>query len=149
MHGFRDAGQSGRPLGRLVPSTDLPHTFNPPRGYVASANQRIVPTDYPEPIYGAYSQGHRGVRIDQVFAAAAGRPRGRDRIAERREELRAERLCPTSCATSPARTRVAIRAVRLGFGYTLDSTAPTVFETFMSSGSAPCWRCMCRNACWI
>ena len=41
---------------------------NPKRGYVASANQRIVPPNYRHVIYGAYSQAHRGIRINQVFA---------------------------------------------------------------------------------
>ena len=50
-----------------IPFDDLPHSYDPPSGYVASANQRIVPDDWPQPIYGAYSQGHRGVRIDQAF----------------------------------------------------------------------------------
>ena len=49
----------------------MPHAFDPPRGYVASANQRIVPADYPHPIYGAYSQGHRGIRLDQALGGAA------------------------------------------------------------------------------
>ena len=80
-----------------IPFDEMPRSYDPPRGYVASANQRIVSPDYGRmPIYGAYSQGHRGVRLDQALAAAeAGSWRANIRLAERCEELpgRAARAC--------------------------------------------------------
>ena len=79
--GFRDANAAADQWQGYIPFDDLPHMFDPPSGYVASANQRIVPDDWPQPIYGAYSQGHRGVRLDQ---ALGGRPR-----MDRRREHRA------------------------------------------------------------
>ena len=69
--GFRDANAAADQWQGYIPFDDLPHMYDPPSGYVASANQRIVPDDWKQPIYGAYSQGHRGVRLD----AGAGRPR--------------------------------------------------------------------------
>ncbi len=69
--GFRDADNPADEWQGYIPFDDLPSSYNPARGYVASANQRIVAPDYEYPIYGAYSQGHRGVRIDQEFAGQA------------------------------------------------------------------------------
>ena len=69
--GFRDANAAADQWQGYIPFDELPHMFNPPSGYVASANQRIVPDDWPQPIYGAYSQGHRGVRLDQALGGAA------------------------------------------------------------------------------
>ena len=60
--------QSGRPLERVYPLRGNAHAQQPARGYVASANQRPVRAADPRPIYGAYSQGHRGMRMDEVFA---------------------------------------------------------------------------------
>src|SRR5208283_3476814 len=93
--GFRDAGNPADQWQGYIPFDGLPSSYNPARGYVASANQRIVASDYAHPIYGAYSQGHRGVRIDQEFAGK----RGLDRAASIRfqndvKNCRAERSCP-------------------------------------------------------
>ena len=71
--GFRDANAAADQWQGTIPFDDLPHMYDPPSGYVASANQRIVPDDWKQPIYGAYSQGHRGVRLD----AGAGRRQAR------------------------------------------------------------------------
>jgi penicillin amidase len=133
-HGFRDAGNPLDRWVRKIAFDDLPHVFNPPRGYVASANQRIVPPDFPEPIYGAYSQGHRGVRIDQAFAAMPVADRAAT-IALQNDVKgpRAERLVPfilvhlTDAEFAPVRDALS----GWDFGYTLDSAGPTVFETFM------------------
>jgi penicillin amidase len=132
--GFRDAGNPEDRWVRKIAFEDLPHVFNPPRGYVASANQRIVPPDFPEPIYGAYSQGHRGVRIDEAFAAMP--------VADREATIalqndvkgpRAERLVPFILPHLTGAEFARLRDALDGwdFGYTLDSAGPTVFETFM------------------
>ncbi len=67
-HGLRDAGNPADRWTGYIPFEGMPHSYKPASMYVASANQRIVPANYPHVIYGAYSQGHRGIRIDQVFA---------------------------------------------------------------------------------
>ena len=75
--GFRDANTAADQWqGYHSRSTSCRSMFDPPSGYVASANQRIVPDDWPQPIYGAYSQGHRGVRLAQALGgkATAGSP---------------------------------------------------------------------------
>jgi penicillin amidase len=135
-YGYRDAADpADRWLGS-IPFDDLPRAYNPPAGYLASANQRIVGADFPQPIYGAYSQGHRGVRIDAVFA---GQPQAgaADSVALQNDvhSARAARLCPHIRrhleAAGGAASEVAAMLAGWDFRYTTDSIAATVFETLM------------------
>jgi penicillin amidase len=130
--GFRDAADPADRWVRKIAFEHLPHAFNPARGYVASANQRIVPPDYPEPIYGAYSQGHRGVRIDQAFAAMTQADRSAT-IALQNDVKgpRAERMCSHILRHLAATDTVAAALSGWDYEYTLSSIGPTVFETFM------------------
>ncbi len=86
--GFRDASEAADAWRGYIGFDDLPRSADPPRGYVASANQRIVPPGDPRGIYGAYSQGHRGVRIDQALGGSAQLDRdANSTIPERCQEL--------------------------------------------------------------
>lgn len=137
VYGFRDANNPADQWARYIPFEALPSGLNPARGYVASANQRIVPPNYEQPIYGAYSQGHRGVRLDQELAPQ----RTMDRTAHIRlqndvKNCRAERMCPyilrhLARVQGPEATIVAGALSGWDYSYELASTAPTVFETFM------------------
>jgi penicillin G amidase len=137
-HGFRDAANPDDAWRGYIPFDGLPRQYNPARGYVASANQRIVAPDFPQPIYGAYSQGHRGVRLDQVLGAPGPLDqRANIRIQNDVKNCRAERL-----ALHIARHLVGTSdhdAQLLGaaltgwdYEYTLATTAPTLFESFMA-----------------
>ena len=46
VSGFRDANTAAGQWQGYIPFDDLPHMYDPPSGYVASANQRIVPDDW-------------------------------------------------------------------------------------------------------
>lgn len=137
VHGFRDANNPADQWTGKIQCDDLPNGFNPERAYVASANQRIVPPDYKQPIYGAYSQGHRGVRLDQELAPR----RAMDRAAHIRlqndvKNCRAERMCPhilrhLDAIREPEAAIVTGALSGWDYRYDLASTAPTVFETFM------------------
>ncbi len=135
-YGLRDAGNPADRWTGYIPYEGLPHSYNPAGGYVASANQRIVPADYPHTIYGAYSQAHRGIRIDQVFAAG---PADLDRTVGLQNDIknvRAERTAPHILAVlqgSADADAQALAGLLAGwdYRYTVDSSAPTVFETFM------------------
>jgi penicillin amidase len=136
--GFRDADNPADHWQGYIPFDGLPSSYNPARGYVASANQRIVAPDYEHPIYGAYSQGHRGVRIDQEFAGKHGLDRAASiRFQNDVKNCRAERLCPhiiRLLAGSADPEVVCVVAALTGWNYRYDlvSSAPTVFETFMA-----------------
>jgi penicillin amidase len=137
MHyGVRDANNpADRWLG-YIPFDGLPHRYNPSTGFVASANQRIVEPDYKYPIYGAYSQGHRGIRIDQAFAGTKADREHTIRLQNDVKSVRAERSAGHVVALlkgSGDAEAEALAAMLDGWDYlyTVDSTAATVFETFM------------------
>lgn len=53
----------------LVPFEELPFTYNPPEGFVASANSKTVPDNYPYYISYWYEQSYRTDRIRELLAA--------------------------------------------------------------------------------
>ncbi|HET7880661.1 MAG TPA: penicillin acylase family protein [Acetobacteraceae bacterium] len=131
--GFRDANDPADRWFGTIPFDDLPHMYDPPSGYVASANQRIVPDDWKHPIYGAYSQGHRGVRLDQALGGGSLDQAANVALQNDVKNCRAERSCPHILRhlgdAEPAFARL------LGdwdYRYALTAVAPTVFEAFMA-----------------
>ncbi len=134
--GYRDAANPADRWVGYIPFDDLPSCADPARGYLASANQRPVPTSDARPIYGAYSQGHRGVRMDEAFAAGT---LGRDANIQFQNDVknaRAARLTPHILRHLAGRSDpdlAPLVAALSGWDghYTLASAAPTVFETFM------------------
>src|SRR5262249_18325127 len=132
--GFRDANEPEDRWQGTIPFDDLPHMYDPPSGFVASANQRIVPDDWKHPIYGAYSQGHRGVRLDQ--ALGGGGTLGKAAIVALQNDVkncRAERLCHHILRLlGDAEPTFARLLGDWDCRYTLTAVAPTVFEAFMA-----------------
>jgi penicillin amidase len=134
--GVRDAGNALDQWTGTIPFEAMPYRADPTGGTVASANQRIVGSDYAYPIYGAYSQGHRGVRIDQVFSNAP-KLAVSNSIALQNDikNTRAERNVGYILAALTGQIGLEGFTAPLAawdFRYTLDSPAPTLFETFMA-----------------
>ncbi len=50
-----------------LPIRDLPHVFNPPEGYFATANQNNVPEGYPHALGFIWSEPYRFMRIEEVL----------------------------------------------------------------------------------
>lgn len=135
-YGLRDANNPQDRWKGHIPFERLPYSYNPKRGYVASANQRIVPPNYPEVIYGAYSQAHRGIRINQAFAKKGWDTAKTVQLQNDVKSVRAERVVPgilKTLAGAKSKEAKEIAAALKGwdFEYTLNSVAATVFETFM------------------
>jgi penicillin amidase len=55
----------------LIPFEGMPQLSDPPRGWVATANNRVAPDDFPYPLSGTWSEGHRAGRIRQMIEAKA------------------------------------------------------------------------------
>ncbi len=53
-----------------VPYEDLPHQQNPPSGYIATANNRVVDEAYPHWLGADFVTGDRAERIGELIAAA-------------------------------------------------------------------------------
>jgi penicillin amidase len=52
-----------------IPFDELPALFNPPQGYIVTANHAVVDLDYPHFIARDWSSGDRGQRINDLIAA--------------------------------------------------------------------------------
>ncbi|MFD2169282.1 penicillin acylase family protein [Tumebacillus lipolyticus] len=50
-----------------IPWEELPHTFNPEKGYIASANNKVVDDTYPYHITYDYDLPYRAIRIGQML----------------------------------------------------------------------------------
>jgi len=140
VQGFRDATAAADQWQGCIEFDDLPHMYDPPSGYVASANQRIVPDNWPQPIYGAYSQGHRGVRLAQALGAGNALDAAANiALQNDTKNCRAERLCPHIVRHLNNVEAAALFCRVLGdwdYRYTVTSIAPTLFEAFMAL-----WQC--------
>ncbi len=132
--GFRDANAAADQWQGYIPFDDMPHMYDPPSGYVASANQRIVPDDWKHPIYGAYSQGHRGVRLDQALGGRGAMDTAANiELQNDVKNCRAERLCPHILRHLAGDDATFQRVLGdWDYRYSLTSIAPTLFEAFMA-----------------
>lgn len=54
----------------FIPFDEMPYAFNPPEGWIVSANHRIAPTTYPHELGNAWMNGYRARRIVDVISAA-------------------------------------------------------------------------------
>ena len=52
-----------------IPFDDLPHSYNPERGYIATANHRMVDVDYPYHLTHDWEMPHRARRIVALLTA--------------------------------------------------------------------------------
>src|SRR5207248_1574615 len=53
----------------LLPFDAMPHAIDPPRGWLATANNRLAGDDYPYPLFGTWASGYRAARIRQMIEA--------------------------------------------------------------------------------
>ena len=136
--GFRDANAAEDQWQGYIAFDDMPRMYDPPSGYVASANQRIVPDNWPQPIYGAYSQGHRGVRLVQALGGRDSKDVAANiHLQNDVKNCRAERMCPHIVQHLTSSSDAAATTLRRILGdwdyrYSVTSVAPTVFESFMA-----------------
>jgi penicillin amidase len=136
--GVRDAANPEDRWTGYIPFDGLPTRHDPQGGVVASANQRIVGADFPYPIYGAYSQGHRGVRLAEAFAAQPEMDASANITLQNDiKNSRAERTVPfilkaLAGNADPASKEVAAILGAWDYQYATETPAPTLFETFMA-----------------
>jgi penicillin amidase len=132
--GFRDGNAAADQWQGYIPFDDLPRMYDPPSGYVASANQRIVPDDWKQPIYGAYSQGHRGVRLTQALGGRGTMDTAANITLQNDvKNCRAERLCPHILRHLGGNEATFARVLGdWDYRYSLTGIAPTLFEAFMA-----------------
>ena len=65
--GYRPGWEPEHQWKRIIPTKGMPHIDNPGRGWIATANNRPAPNDYPYPLSGVWSSGHRARRVRQMI----------------------------------------------------------------------------------
>ena len=53
----------------VIPFEAMPRLADPPRGWITTANNRPAPDDFPYPLSGTWSSGHRARRVRQMLEA--------------------------------------------------------------------------------
>jgi penicillin amidase len=141
--GYRPGWDPAHQWDGLVPFDGLPRLVDPPRGWIATANARPAPDDFPYPLSGTWSDDNRSVRIRQMIE-------GRDRMT--REDigamhqdslsLRAQRSAPALVAAlrqagagtelNSIETDAIGRLAEWDFLLETDRVAATIFEVFFT-----------------
>ncbi len=67
--GYRPGWDPRHQWQGLIPFEGMPRLSDPPRGWIATANNRPAPDDFPCPLSGTWSSGHRARRIRQMIEA--------------------------------------------------------------------------------
>jgi penicillin amidase len=65
--GYRPGWDPNHQWDGLIPFSSMPRLTDPSRGWIASANNRLAANDYPYPLSGCWSSGHRAARIRQML----------------------------------------------------------------------------------
>jgi penicillin G amidase len=69
--GYRPGWDPAHQWRGTIPYSELPALADPPRGYVVTANNRLAPPDFPWPLSGAWSSGHRAHRARKLIEATS------------------------------------------------------------------------------
>jgi penicillin amidase len=65
--GYRPGWDPEHQWKGYIPFEGMPRLVDCDRGWIASANNRVAPPDYPYPMAGAWISGHRAVRIREMI----------------------------------------------------------------------------------
>lgn len=118
----------------FIPFDELPHAFNPEAGYLATANNKPVPDDYPHHLAHHWFPGYRAKRITDLIAAGERHTiDSMRRIQLDTHSLPAEAIRPYLLAISPAAgaESQALDAVRSwDLRYEPDRTGAVIFQAF-------------------
>lgn len=145
--GYRAGWDPGQQWQGLLPFEMLPHSVNHPRGWYASANNRLTANDYPYPLFGTWISGYRAERIrgmiEERLQRAARGPAERITVADCREmqydalTLRwiacREPLLAALADASDPHERAALAVLQNWNGHVeADHPAPALFNVFFT-----------------
>jgi penicillin amidase len=136
--GYRPGWDPKHQWQGLIPFEGMPQLRDPERGWIATANNRPAPEDFPYPLSGTWSHGLRGERIREMIESKPRLSRD-DCIAMQHDDLslRARRCLPSLLRTLTAgsRPRLAEAARHLekwDCRVEVDSVAATLFDVFFA-----------------
>ena len=117
-----------------IPFEELPYSFNPPEGYIVTANNAVVDADYPYLIATVFAHGYRAQRIVDMIQDAPGlidsdyiqKMQGDDM------DLNAETLVPILLKTPVGIDNEVYRQMLENWDYqvNMESSAAALFEVF-------------------
>jgi penicillin amidase len=85
-----------------IPFEDLPHAYNPAQGYIATANNRVVPDSYPYFLTHDWADPYRAARIVELLTAKNGlTPDDMARIQSDQQSAQAKELLPLLLQIQP------------------------------------------------
>ncbi|HVE79720.1 MAG TPA: penicillin acylase family protein, partial [Gemmatimonadaceae bacterium] len=120
----------------FVPAAELPMTFNPPEGFIATANHNILPPGYPRPLNYDWAEPYRAERIAEVLRRGGGFTRADfERLQHDELSLPARTLVPPLLAAAKRRGVATPEVAALGrWDHVMrrDEAAPAVFAVWLS-----------------
>ena len=138
--GYRAGWDRNQQWLGLLPFESLPHSIDPPRGWLASANNRLAADDYPFALYGTWTSGYRAVRIRQMIEAGIAKGFTVDEFRAMHHDtmsLRAVTCLPPLIAAlsdvSDSQVQAAVTHLRSWDGRAeVELVAPTLFNVFFT-----------------
>ena len=137
--GYRPGWDPAHQWQGLIPFEQMPRLEDPECGWIASANIRVAPDDFPYPLSGTWASGHRARRIRQMIEE---RDRfTRETFAAMHQDTRTLRadaakpgLLPVLRKSGDARVLEAARYLESwDHNMTPDSAAASIFEVFFNA----------------
>lgn len=134
--GYRNLADTNDSWRGFIPFEGMPHLIDPDRNWIASANNAVVPFDYPYPLSGTWASDHRAQRVRDLLGK-------KDKFSRKDFEqlqqdvylVRAQDLVPKLLAAlgTPEQERTASAICSLSdWDYTMktDDIAPAIFDTW-------------------
>lgn len=139
QRGYRPGWDPAHQWRGLISFEQMPRLTDPARGWIASANNRVAPDDYPHRLYGCWVSGWRAQRIAEYLEQPG--PFSLDdmrRIQLDLKSLRAAELVPLLLQhmrqhDDPVVQAGAARLEEWDCVITADSVAATIFNVFFSN----------------
>lgn len=123
----------------LIPFEEMPHVLDPPRGWVATANNRVAADDFPHLLHGCWASGWRGTRIREMIESEP-KHSANSMIAMQHDtkSLRAQDLVPHLLAalagTNDSQVRAATDLLAAwDFFIETESAATAIFNVFFTN----------------
>jgi penicillin G amidase len=120
----------------LIPFEEMPSLDDPERGWIASANNRVAPNDFPHRMYGCWVSGARAQRIREMFGdreslTVDDMRDGHQDALNLRAAARVPELIAQLESEADERTETALAYLRnWDFVSTPEAVGPTIFNVF-------------------
>ena len=142
-----DGSDSSHDWKEKLPIEHQPHSLNPSRGYLSSANQNPVDSGYPYFVPGDYAPPFRGARIDQILHDThSATYKDLQSIQNDNKSLLAKRVVPILLETldkdrlTPDQLEIFKHLSDWDYFYNPDSKMPGIFDLWIKKISVSTWK---------